>query len=143
MFVEIGAMYGKSTAFMAVELDKAGKPARFDVIDKWEDPSVMKKFKQNLTRVWHLLNAYQCDSVTASSSYSNSRLNFVFIDADHNELALTQDIMAWLPKVMQGGILAGHDYTENHPGVVAAVNKIFPAEQIRTIGSCWYIIKDV
>lgn len=37
-------------------------------------------------------------------------LDFVFIDGDHTEEAAYNDIMAWLPHVKPGGIVAGHDY---------------------------------
>ena len=41
-------------------------------------------------------------------------LDFVFIDADHGYQAVKDDIDAWLPKVRQGGIIAGHDYMKEH-----------------------------
>lgn len=34
-FVEVGAFWGKSTAFLAVEVVNSGKSIRIDVIDKW------------------------------------------------------------------------------------------------------------
>lgn len=37
-------------------------------------------------------------------------LDLVFIDADHSEEGIRNDIENWLPKVRSGGILAGHDY---------------------------------
>ncbi len=54
--------------------------------------------------------------------------DLVFIDANHEYLEVKQDILAWLPKVRDGGILAGHDYEPNIPmfcGVKRAVDEIF------------------
>lgn len=41
---------------------------------------------------------------------STSKLDFVYIDGDHDYIAIKKDIMAWWPLVRSGGILAGHDY---------------------------------
>lgn len=49
-------------------------------------------------------------------------VDFVYIDADHSEEAVLKDIELWWPLVSRRGILAGHDYDETHPGVVAAVD---------------------
>lgn len=46
-------------------------------------------------------------------------LDFVFIDADHSEGAVKDDIRAWLPLVKPGGVLCGHDLP--WPGVERAV----------------------
>jgi hypothetical protein len=48
--------------------------------------------------------------------------DLVYIDADHRYEAVKADIEAWLPKIKPGGILAGHDYSNDHPGVRKAVN---------------------
>lgn len=55
-------------------------------------------------------------------------LDLVFIDANHEYLNVKKDILAWLPKVKKGGILAGHDYDPTVPmfsGVQYAVDEIF------------------
>jgi Methyltransferase domain len=55
-------------------------------------------------------------------------LDLVFIDANHEYAQVRKDILAWLPKVRSGGLLAGHDYDQNIPmfsGVKQAVDEIF------------------
>lgn len=66
----------------------------------------------------------QADSVKASESFSDGHFDLVFLDADHCEQAVCNDIAAWWPKVKEGGWLAGHDYeTRGMPnGVKAAVD---------------------
>lgn len=39
-----------------------------------------------------------------------SRLDFVYLDADHAYESVKADIAAWWPLVKPGGIFAGHDY---------------------------------
>lgn len=49
-------------------------------------------------------------SLEATQLFYNGELDFVFIDANHSEPYVSQDIEAWAPKVRSGGIVAGHDY---------------------------------
>ena len=52
-------------------------------------------------------------------------LDLVFIDGAHSYENVKQDIALWLPKVRKGGILSGHDYSLEHPGVLKAVDEAF------------------
>jgi hypothetical protein len=49
-------------------------------------------------------------SVEAAQQVPDGSLDFVYIDANHSEPYVSQDITAWTPKVRKGGIVAGHDY---------------------------------
>jgi len=49
-------------------------------------------------------------SLDAAKSVADGTLDFVFIDANHSEPYVSQDIEAWTPKVRSGGIVSGHDY---------------------------------
>ncbi len=49
-------------------------------------------------------------SVPVSKSFADGSLDFVYIDGNHSEPYVTQDIEAWAPKVRSGGIVAGDDY---------------------------------
>lgn len=48
---------------------------------------------------------------------------FVYIDGAHTEQACLTDMVAWWAVLAEGGMLAGHDYDEPHPGVRAAVER--------------------
>lgn len=53
-------------------------------------------------------------------------LEFVYIDGDHSYQGVWQDLCAWFSKVMEGGIIGGHDYDHpSHPGVKRAVDEFF------------------
>jgi predicted O-methyltransferase YrrM len=56
----------------------------------------------------------------------------VFVDGDHSEKSVIADIEAWLPKVLDGGIMAFHDYHSiNWPDVKRVVDeKMKPYELI-------------
>ena len=53
------------------------------------------------------------------------KVDMVFHDAAHNEVTLTTEIEAWLPRVRAKGIIAVHDYTSVHwDGVMKAVDEL-------------------
>lgn len=71
-------------------------------------------------------------SVTAASLFPDNSLPFVFLDAGHSEEDVSRDVLAWLPKVCKGGILAGDDVgvpgevNPIWPGVKAAIDRLLP-----------------
>ena len=85
------------------------------------------------------------DSVSVAATYDDDYFDFVFIDAEHSEAALTLDIAAWWSKVKPGGWLGGHDYEHSDfPGVTKAVNAFAESinEAIEVVDySCWFIRK--
>ena len=46
----------------------------------------------------------------APADVPDGSLDFVYIDANHEQTFVTQDLRAWHPKVRAGGIMSGHDY---------------------------------
>lgn len=74
-------------------------------------------------------------------------LDFAFIDADHTEQAVADDIKAWWPLVKVGGILCGHDYSPRircHRGVIRAVDKFCKTinQPVNLMsGSVWWVKK--
>jgi predicted O-methyltransferase YrrM len=54
----------------------------------------------------------------------NHRFGFIYIDGNHRESAVREDIGAWLPLLQRPGILAGHDYARAKKcGVIEAVQE--------------------
>ena len=49
-------------------------------------------------------------SLEAAAKVPDGSLDFVYIDANHSEPYVSQDIEAWTPKVRKGGIVCGDDY---------------------------------
>ncbi|MRS02168.1 class I SAM-dependent methyltransferase, partial [bacterium] len=79
--------------------------------------------------------------VEAALNYQDGSLDMVFIDAAHDYDNVRADIAAWYPKVRLGGMLAGHDYEENWPGVIQAVNEFAIVNNYNVIisGNSWVI----
>ncbi len=75
-------------------------------------------------------------------------LDFVFIDANHTYEYAKPDIVGWSKKVKQGGIIAGHDFSDLQYrgkrkvpfGVERAVRELIP--KFRVEGNTWYSEKE-
>lgn len=52
------------------------------------------------------------DSLEAANDMAPNSLDFVYIDANHDYLHVTEDLNAWCKVVKHGGIVSGHDYIE-------------------------------
>src|SRR3990167_7294613 len=62
-------------------------------------------------------------SVEAAKDFPDGSLDAVYIDAEHDEDSVRQDIQTWRPKIKPGGILSGHDYVLPH------IHKILTEEE--------------
>lgn len=49
-------------------------------------------------------------SMDALRDFADNSLDFVYIDANHEDPYVTQDIEGWAAKVRPGGLVTGHDY---------------------------------
>lgn len=56
-----------------------------------------------------------------ASIYVPNELDFVFIDGDHSFKAVSLDLTTWIPKVKQGGLVFGDDWSTGWKSVIKAV----------------------
>ncbi|CAJ1357950.1 unnamed protein product [Effrenium voratum] len=52
---------------------------------------------------------------------ANESVHLVFIDGRHDARSVRRDLRSWLPKVVPGGFVVGHDFSFDWPGVAEAV----------------------
>jgi SAM-dependent methyltransferase len=131
--VEVGCCYGRSAAFLGVELINRFKPdhARLDLVDLFQNGKTASDVLRDLNPIVGAIGKlYAGLSWEMASHYTDCSLDAVFIDADHTYNSVSKDIDAWLPKVKIGGVIAGHDYTNYNLngiefGVIKAVNERF------------------
>lgn len=117
----IGAEVGVNKGYNAAYICNTVKPKMLYLIDPWNnffDPAsgeVIGEIQFILTQ--KNLSRFPCcqfirdTSFGASEKFGNEKLDFVYIDADHSYPAVLSDIARWYPKVRQGGIIGGHDFT--------------------------------
>ena len=86
---------------------------------------------------------HRMTSEQAAPLFEDGSLDFVFIDGDHSYEACSQDIRLWWPKIKPGGLLSGHDYTdEKNYGVIRAVDEFVGERELRLgINNTWFITK--
>lgn len=75
-------------------------------------------------------------SMDALADFADGSLDFVYIDANHADPWVTQDITEWAKKVRKGGVVSGHDYARvqsiaDRYDVVNAVNRYGKANGIQ------------
>lgn len=145
--VEVGSWKGRSTAFLLVEAYNKSPRIEIYAVDTWagspeqqSDPHVISgtlydEFLANVKPVSRQLVPLRMTSLKGANFFPDQAVDSVFIDASHDYENVKADILAWLPKVRSGGILAGHDYDFNWPEVEKAVQETLP--QIELVGNCW------
>ncbi len=88
----------------------------------------------------------------ALQAFSDGGLHLVYVDGyAHTGEDDGRIIRDWWPKVAQGGVLAGHDYCQKWPRVVAEVDRfaadnrldvtVIPADAASGYPS-WYVVKE-
>ena len=122
--VEIGVAAGQSAAYLAVELINRGAPCTLDLVDQFDRglppiEAALAPVKQVIGKM------HACMSWDGAAFYEDKSLDFVFIDAGHDYTSVKKDIDAWLPKVKDGGIISGHDFMNEYPGIIQAVMETF------------------
>ena len=88
---------------------------------KADPESVFKQFTRN-TAQFDNLHVCRADSLTAAKGFPEGFFDLIFLDASHDESSVRADLLAWRSKCR--GILAGHDFSDDWPGVKAAVLSI-------------------
>jgi len=144
--VEVGVFYGKSIIYLAQEgpgLEVYGvdnfcfgqMPYQEEGVSG--DVDFYEACLKNLFEagVGSKVTLISLPSVRAAGLFEDASLDCVFLDAQHSEEAVTEDIIAWRPKVRPGGILSGDDYIQPW-GVIPAVDKLVPEKLL--MGQAWY-----
>jgi hypothetical protein len=62
----------------------------------------------------HLGRGVQCANLTSvcARRFVDGTFDFIYVDARHDRLGVLEDLHTWWPKLRRGGLMAGHDYTE-------------------------------
>jgi len=150
-FVEVGSFLGKSAVYMAVEIINSGKNIKFDCVDHWrgseehydneniDTENLYENFLENNQPVKGVINPVRAESVVASKLYKPNSLDFIFIDASHDEMSVREDLTYWLPRLKENGMIAGDDI--DNKGVADAVKWFFDTGKLEIIGRQWLLAR--
>lgn len=149
--IEVGSWLGRSTKAMAATAKHVY------AVDNWKGSSngdatgdrakqidAYATFKANLAgeiqaRKVEIINVDHADldkHLNGDGIHTIPKADIVFLDADHEEAFVRRDIVNCLKLVKPGGLLCGHDFSEAHPGVIAAVKDMLPGYK-SLVGSIW------
>ena len=141
-FIEIGSFQGESSEIFAQELPfmnvlcidpwKNG----YDELDVTSNADMTEAEANFDYRTKYLKNIEKLKGISTDwkSLYPAMKIDMVYIDGLHSYEGVKADIEFWLPKMIDGGIVAGHDYYDDEEflkihkhvaGVKRAVNESF------------------
>ena len=92
---------------------------------EWDFNKIFNAYREKVKRYGSRVIELREYSYIAIETIPDKYLDFVFIDAQHDYDSCKRDINLFLPKVKLGGLISGHDYTNNFSGVIKAVDEIF------------------
>ena len=107
--VEIGVGGGRNASYL---LKNSNLELLYGV-ENWSIRSYRKfaePTRERLKRFGERFSLIEESSLNAVSRFENESLDFVYIDGDHSSKSAYVDMVAWYPKVRDGGFFGGHDY---------------------------------
>lgn len=130
--IEIGTFEGVSTELFAMTCGEVITVDGWDLSVEWNDYDGIPKERliQAETVCREKLKNYpnvtiiKDISINAYKKFEDGKYDLIYIDGDHKEKAVNDDIIYWKSKVKSGGFIGGHDYTNIYM-VRNAVNNIF------------------
>ena len=142
--VEVGTYRGYAACYMAQALKENGK-GRLYCIDNWSLDDHESRYGP--ARQHFQSNLEHCevaDRVTVIEGDSDKvgwpdKVDFVYIDGNHNFDPVMMDLICWAPKVHENGLVMLHDYCAfTHAGIMDAVNAYTRCHRIDP----WFVTRD-
>lgn len=151
-FAELGVWKGRSLSTVMEILMR--KNANIYAIDNFDPPHETKiaaeARKKDIEELFHKnmnilgydnkITTLKMNTLVAPKLVDNNSFSFIFIDSYHNYEHCKKEIKLWLPKLMFGGIIAGHDYN-TFDDINRAVKDSFNGEH-KNLGNIWFFKKE-
>ena len=128
VIVEVGSHQGKSTTWLACG-SLAGSGTTLYAVDPWDGSGkVPEDFRRNIRNagVEQTISPIPMRSEEAAASFDQP-VELIFIDGDHSYEAVRLDLKVWLPKVVEGGVLAFHDSIQFSGVARMLTEHVFPS----------------
>lgn len=160
--VEVGCWQGRSLAYLAGCVRESGKAVNLWGVDhgvgtdsaeerELHGPTVAECGGNTVGRLAANIRAcgladvaipMAASSLRAAAMFPPASIDFVFLDAAHDEESVAADLAAWWPTIKAGGVMAGHDYDGFWAGVVRAVDGFFGHDcRDPLCPNCWSVVK--
>ncbi len=145
IMAEIGCYAGESTR-MFMESKKVNTMYAIDI---WTDElniynSIIQNHNFSLVEKAFDENTKEFNVVKLKMNLEQAldklpELDIVYIDGNHNYEYVKKDIEMSLKKVKKNGIISGHDYHNDTPDVIKAVNEFFNKPDIVFSDASWIV----
>jgi predicted O-methyltransferase YrrM len=131
--VEVGSYVGDSTKIFA---EAFGRVISVDPYLNGYDnkdsssyihpmPVIEKQFREEVLNCFSNVQLIKQASKEGSLKFEDGSLDFVYLDGNHTDKFVREDVELWSPKIKKGGFIGGHDYeNKNAPEVRDAVTSI-------------------
>jgi hypothetical protein len=142
---EIGVSRGCFSALML----ECCRPKRLFLVDRWRpfpnfarskrDHDAAYRYTRERFRDRPEVKILRMSSLRAAAALfaRSTRLDFVYIDADHRRECVMEDLVVWSGLLAFGGLIGGHDYYTSpkrpHIGVVQAVTEFCATHPFRLV----------
>ena len=153
--IEVGTWLGKSTCYLAQKIKERGINVHFYACDiftrpspetpTWSDGQITltdlsfyTMFLENIKKqgVEDIVTPIVESSLEFVKRFGKHSVDFLFLDNDHANEHVIQELVLWYPRVKPGSIMAGHDAHETKKALEAY--KIINDKWTYKIrGSCW------
>lgn len=157
----IGAEIGTEVGRYAEMLFKKMPNLQLTSVDLWDATLHQENASQEKMDNWYQetliklkpyhSNILKMSSMDAVKQFPDNSLDFVFIDANHDFEFVVNDIIFWSKKVKIGGIVYGHDYSDEFAvkeavNAFVKVNKVDPwfvlRANYRNVIDSWLFVRD-
>jgi predicted O-methyltransferase YrrM len=138
--LEIGSYLGASTCSIAAGLTQVG--GHLFCVDTWENETMpdglrntFAEFEKNTRGIRAYVTPVRKKSTELTAADLRLPLDFVFIDGDHNYLAVKDDFERVQPWLTEDGIIAFHDFNNtDYEGVTRVIGEALASGQWRMAG---------
>ena len=139
--VEIGSWQGRSSSFLARASQDSGNgkfiaidhfrgntgKERFYVVGENDLSDLESNFLRNMEKIGlgksvKLINS---PSQAAADEIQPSSVRLLFVDGDHSENGIRQDLALFLPKLVPEAIVIFDDFSRTFPGVLKVIEEYF------------------
>jgi glycosyltransferase involved in cell wall biosynthesis len=146
---EIGSFAGVSSELFSLYCKEIHCVDNWDSNDEiwWMKEYIEKaeKFFDDVMNRSSNIRKIKKTSENASMDYPNEYFDLVYIDGAHDYENVKKDILNWLPKVKESGVISGHDYyafqNNEDTDVKKVIDELFEYVEVKIYGDSSWVIK--